>query len=93
MNQVKRLESEGPQGGKYSLDEKDKMIQILNKRLKISPIDHSQTIELIALEQEKEAFRQEALKYKSKVLQLEKGERKLVTSIGNNIICGYHCTY
>ena len=57
---------------KASLDEKDKMIQSLKKRLKMSPIDHPQTTKLTALEQEKETFRQEALDYKAKVLQLDK---------------------
>jgi len=42
MTQVKRLESEGPQGLKPSLDEKDKMIQSLKKKLKMSPTDHPQ---------------------------------------------------
>jgi hypothetical protein len=51
MKHVKRLDSEGPQGVKSSLDEKDKMIQILKKRLKISPIDHPQTTKLVSLEQ------------------------------------------
>ena len=36
-NQVKRLESEGPQGVKSSLDEKDKLIQSLKKKVKMSP--------------------------------------------------------
>jgi len=53
MTQVKRLESEGPHGLKSSLDEKDKMIQSLKKRMNISPTDPPQTIELTALEQEK----------------------------------------
>jgi hypothetical protein len=34
--QVKRLESEGPHGVKSSLEEKDKLIQSLNKKLKMS---------------------------------------------------------
>jgi hypothetical protein len=72
MTQVKRLESEGPQGVNFSLYEKDKMIQSLKKKLKMSPTNHPQTVELTALEQEKETFRQEALNYKEKVLQLEK---------------------
>jgi type IV secretory pathway VirB4 component len=72
QTQVKRLESEGPQGVKASLDEKDKMIQSMKKRLKMSATEHPQTTELTALEQEKETFRQEALNYKAKVLQLEK---------------------
>jgi hypothetical protein len=66
------LESEGPQGVKASLDEKDKMIQSLKKKLKMSSTEHPQTTELAALEKEKETFRQEALNYKAKVLQLEK---------------------
>jgi predicted metal-dependent hydrolase len=72
QTQVKRLESEGPQGVKSSLDEKEKMIQSLKKKLKMSATEHPQTTELAALEKEKETFRQEALNYKAKVLQLEK---------------------
>jgi hypothetical protein len=48
--QVKRLESEGPQGVKSSLDEKDKIIQILKKKLKIYATDHPQTSKLVSLE-------------------------------------------
>jgi hypothetical protein len=66
------LESEGPQGVKASLDEKDKIIEGLKKKLKMSPTEHPQATKLAALEQEKETFRQEALNYKAKVLQLEK---------------------
>jgi hypothetical protein len=43
QTQVKRLESEGPQGVKSSLDEKDKLIQILKKKLKMSATEHPQT--------------------------------------------------
>jgi hypothetical protein len=67
---VKRMESEGPQGVKYSLDEKDKLIQILKKKLKISTIEHPQTTKLIALEHENETFRQEALDYKDRELHM-----------------------
>ena len=38
----------------------------------MSTIEHPQKAELVSLEQEKETFRQEALNYKAKVLQLEK---------------------
>jgi len=55
------LESEDPQGVKDSLDEKEKMIQSLKKKLKMFVAEHPQTIELDALEQENETFRQEAL--------------------------------
>jgi hypothetical protein len=58
QKQVKILESEGPQGIKASLDEKEKMIQSLKKKLKMPPTEHPQTTELASLEQEKETFRQ-----------------------------------
>jgi hypothetical protein len=48
------------------------MIQSLKKKLDMSTTEHPQTTELASLEQEKETFRQEALNYKAKVLQLEK---------------------
>jgi hypothetical protein len=57
---------------KASLEEKDKMIQSMKKRIKMSAIEHPQTSELATLDQEKETFQQEALNYKAKVLQLEK---------------------
>jgi len=47
--QVKRLESQGPQGVKSCLEEKDKLIQILKKKLKMSATKHPQTAELVAL--------------------------------------------
>jgi hypothetical protein len=55
------LEFEGRQGIKASLDEKDKIIQGLNKKLKMYPTEHPLETELATLEQEKETFRQEAL--------------------------------
>jgi hypothetical protein len=61
---------------KSSLDEKDKLIQILKKKLKISAIEHPQKTDLVSLEEEKEAFQQEALDYKSRVLHLEKENMK-----------------
>jgi hypothetical protein len=70
-NHVKRLEYEGPRGVKSSLDEKDKLIQSLKNKLKMSATKHPQTTKRVALDQENEAFRQEALNYKAKVLQLE----------------------
>jgi hypothetical protein len=72
QTQVKRLESEGPHGVKYSLNEKDKLIQSMKKKLNMYATENPQTTELASLEQEKETFRHEALNYKDKVLQLEK---------------------
>jgi len=48
--QVKRLEYEGPQGVIASLDEKDKLIQSMKKKLKMSSTKHPQTTELVSLE-------------------------------------------
>jgi hypothetical protein len=76
QTQVKRLESEGPQGLKSSLDEKDKLIQSLKKKLKMPATEHPQTTELVALEQEKETLHQETLDYKARVLQLEQEKVK-----------------
>ena len=65
------MESEGPQGVKASLDEKEKLIQRLKKKQKMSTTEHPQIIELVALEKENETLSQEALYYKDKALQLE----------------------
>jgi hypothetical protein len=72
QTQVKILESESPHKVKAYLDEKEKMIQSLKKKMKMSAIEHPQTVELANLEQENETFIEEALNYKAKVLQLEK---------------------
>jgi hypothetical protein len=56
---------------KASLEEKYKPIQRLKNKLKMSSTEHPQTTKLVALEQENEAFQQEALNYKAKVLHLE----------------------
>ena len=74
--QVKRLASEGSQGVKYSLDEKDKIIQSLKKILKMPATENPQTTKLVVLEHEKTKLRQEKLDYKDKVLQLEQEKVK-----------------
>ena len=51
------MESEGPKGVKVSLDEKDKLIQSMKKKLKMYAIEHQQKTELDSLEQEKDTFR------------------------------------
>jgi hypothetical protein len=70
------LESEGSQGVKSSLDEKEKLIQNLKKKLKMSATEHPQTTKLVSLEQENETLHQEALDYKDRVLQLEREKVK-----------------
>jgi hypothetical protein len=66
------MEFEGPQGLKSSLDEKEKLIQSLKKKLKISATEHPQTTKLVALEQENETLLQEALDYKARAVHLER---------------------
>jgi hypothetical protein len=44
------LEAEAPQGLKSSLDEKDKLIQSLKKKLKMSGTEHPKTTKLVSLE-------------------------------------------
>jgi hypothetical protein len=58
----------------------------------MAPTDHPQTTELAALEQEKEIFRQEALDYKAKLLQLEKEKEHWSLKTGGNIRHGSHYT-
>jgi hypothetical protein len=70
------MESEGPQGVKSSMDEKDKLIQSLKKKLKMFAIEYPQTTELVALKQEKETLHQESLDYKARELQLEQEKVK-----------------
>jgi hypothetical protein len=53
---------------KSLLDEKDKIIHSLKKKLKMPTTKHPQTTELVALEQEKETFQKEALDYKANIL-------------------------
>jgi hypothetical protein len=72
QTQVKRMESEGPQGVKSSLDEKYKLIQSLKDKLNMSTTELPKTTKLVTLEQENETLRQEALDYKDRALQLEK---------------------
>jgi hypothetical protein len=47
------------------------MIRSMKKKLNMSTTEHPKTIDLVALEQEKEVFQHEALNYNTKVLQLE----------------------
>jgi hypothetical protein len=66
--QVKRMEFEGPLGVKSSLDEEDKLIQILKKKLKMSTTKNPKTTKLVSLEHENETIHQEALEYKDRAL-------------------------
>ena len=60
------------------MEEKDKLIEILPKKLKGVPSDHPQTEEIVVIEGEKEKLNKEVLELKAKVLQITKEKEDLV---------------
>lgn len=56
---------------KKSLDEMEKTIQYLKKKLKIPITDHAQTEKFSILQQERDSLNKEVLNLKEKALQLE----------------------
>jgi ethanolamine utilization protein EutA (predicted chaperonin) len=54
------------------IDEKDKLIESLQKKLKGTPFDHPQTEEIIAIKAEKEQLSNEVLELKAKLFQANK---------------------
>jgi FtsZ-binding cell division protein ZapB len=70
--QINKIEVDGPKEIKVLLDEKDKVILNLKKKLKMIATEHPWIAELVALEQEKESFKKQSLDFQAKFLQLEK---------------------
>ena len=60
-----------------SLEEKEKEIQVLKKKLKIPSTYLIQIVELIEFEKEKEALNTEMTYCKDKLLELEEKEKQL----------------
>ena len=58
------------------MEEKDNTIQILKKKLKIPNSEHAQSLELLALQEEKDKVYQEMMEYKGKTLKLQEEKRK-----------------
>ena len=58
------------------MEEKDNTIQVLKKRLKIPNSKHSQSPELLALQEEKDKFYQEMMEYKGKIVKLQEEKNK-----------------
>ena len=56
---------------KKLLEEKDNTIQVLKKKLKVPNVEHVQSSELFALQEEKEKVYQEMMDYKGKSLKLQ----------------------
>ena len=63
---------------KKLIEEKYKLIEILQKKLKGIPSDHPQTQEIIAIQAEKEQLSNEVLELKTKLLQVNKENEDLI---------------
>lgn len=70
---------------KKLLNEKEKVIKSLKKKLKILVIDHPQTEELVELQKERDDFEKETLNLKAKVLQLTQDKQQLEKQVNNAI--------
>lgn len=68
---------------KKLLDEKEKFIKSLNKKLKNTVIDYPQTKELVEIQKERDDFEQETLNLKAKVLQLTQDKEQLEQHLNN----------
>jgi hypothetical protein len=93
QTQVKRLESEGPQGVKSSLEEKDKMIQSMKKRLKMSTTEHPQTTELACSRTRKRDISTGSTKLQGQSIAAGEGKGGLVTRTGRGIKHGCNCAW
>ena len=63
---------------KKLIEEKDKLIESLQKKLKGVPSDHRETDEIVVIQAEKEELNKEVLELKAKVLQITKEKEDLV---------------
>ena len=62
---------------KKLIEEKDKLIESLQKKLKGVPLDHPQTEEIVVIQAEKEELKKEVMELKAKVLQITKEKEDL----------------
>ena len=62
---------------KKLIEEKDKLIESLQKKLKGVPSDHPQTEEIVVIQAEKEELKKEVMELKAKVLQITKEKEDL----------------
>ena len=75
------------QSVKKLLDDKEKVIQTLKRKLKIPSSEHVSIDELVALQQEKDVFHQGVLNLKEKILQLEE-EKKILQRDKQELLLG-----
>ena len=62
---------------KKLLDEKDKLIESLQKKLKGTPTEHPQTEEIVVIQVEKDRLNNEVLELKAKLLQVNQLNEEL----------------
>ena len=84
--QVKKLEANlvnlglvpiEKKSNKKLIEEKDKLIESLQKKLKGVPLDHSQTEEIMVIQSENDQLKNEVMELKEKVLQVTKEKEHL----------------
>ena len=63
---------------KKLIDEKDKLIESLQKKLKGTPTEHPQTEEIVAIQAEKDQLSNEVLELKAKLFQENKLNEELI---------------
>ena len=61
------------------IEEKDKLIESLQKKLRGAPSDHPQTEEIVVIQAEKEELKKEVMELKAKVLQITKEKDELIS--------------
>ena len=78
QNEVVKIEGPAPKGflAQKLLNEKEKEIQILKKKLKIPSTQLAQTNELVEFKKEKETLNTELTECKAKMLKIEEKERE-----------------
>ena len=85
--QAKKLESDLISSGstpadkksnKKLLDEKDKLIESLQKKLKGTPAEHPQTEEIVVIQAENDQLSNEVLELKAKLLQVNQLNEELM---------------
>ena len=93
--QVKKLENDLiAQGSKDKerrntkklLDDKDKMIESLQNKLKMLVTDHPQTDEIVAYQKKNDDLKNEVLDLKSKLLQTEQEKQELASKVASHIV-------
>ena len=93
--QVKKLENDLISQGskdkesrtsKKLLDDKDRQIESLQKKLKMPVIDHPKIDEIMAYQQKNDDLKNEVLDMKSKLLHAEQEKQELANKVATHIV-------